>query len=309
MIKGLDKTGDMQKKYSRNFIIGVSFLVALALVYFGVNYLTGINVLKKQNTYVVLFEDVSGLYSSSPIYVNGFQVGLINSIKMHRNDNPMQFAVDINLEGNYKIPKGSHIEFGSDFLGSSTASIVVDQESSSYYMPGDTLMGKRQSDMMGSVGEMVPKADSLLLHLDSVVISLNKLLSSPIWHEALKGIGSTIASLDRSSKSLDKVMVALDKDVPEITNNIVGISNDLKEVTDELATLEIEKMFNTIDVTMENIEELTKKLNRDDSSIGKLMTDTQLHDSLTTTLSSVSQLLEDIRRDPQKYLSVKVKLF
>lgn len=299
----------MQKKYSRNLIIGVSFLVALALIYFGVNYLKGINVLKRQNTYVAIFDDVSGLFTSSPIYVNGFQVGLISNIKMHSNSNPIKFAVDINLEGDYKIPKGSHIEFGSDFLGSSTANIVVNTNSTDYYVPGDTLLGQREADMLGSVGNIVPRADSLLVHLDSVVISINKLMSSPLWQEALQGIGSTIASLDQGSNSLNKMMQNLNKDMPEITSNIAGITDDLKGVSNDLASLEIEKMFKSIDTTLENIESLTAKLNSDDSSIGKLMTDTQLHDSLTTTLSSVSQLLDDIRNDPKKYLSVRVKLF
>ena len=299
----------MQKKYSRNLIIGVSFLVALALIYFGVNYLKGINVLKRQNTYVAIFDDVSGLFTSSPIYVNGFQVGLISSIKMHSNSNPIKFAVDINLEGDYKIPKGSYIEFGSDFLGSSTANIVVNVDSRDFYVPGDTLLGQREADMLGSVGNIVPRADSLLVHLDSVVISINKLMSSPLWQEALQGIGSTIASLDEGSNSLNKMMQNLNKDMPEITSNIAGITDDLKGVTNDLASLEIEKMFKSIDSTLENIESLTAKLNNDDSSIGKLMTDTQLHDSLTMTLSSVSQLLDDIRKDPQKYLSVKVRLF
>lgn len=299
----------MQKKYSRNLIIGVSFLVALALIYFGVNYLKGFNVLKRQNTYVAIFDDVSGLFTSSPIYVNGFQVGLISNIKMHSNGNPIKFAVDINLEGDYKIPKGSYIEFSSDFLGSSTANIIVNANSNGFYVPGDTLSGQREADMFGSVSNIVPRADSLLVHLDSVVISINKLMSSPLWQEALQGIGSTIASLDAGSNSLNKMMHNLNKDMPEITNNIAGITDDLKDVTNDLASLEIEKMFKSIDSTLENIESLTAKLNSDDSSIGKLMTDTQLHDSLTTTLSSVSQLLDDIRKDPQKYLSVKVKLF
>lgn len=299
----------MQNKYSRNFIIGVSFLVALVLVYFGVNYLKGKNVLKKQNTYVALFEDVSGLYTSSPIYVNGFQVGLVSGIKMHSKVSPMIFAVDINLEGNYRIPKGSFIEFGSDLLGSSTANIIVDNDSREFYAPGDTLHGQRASDMMGSVSKIAPRADSLLVHLDSVVLAINKLMSNPLWEEALEGIGSTIKSLDEGSKSLNRVMTSLDNDIPEITSNIADISNDLKEFTSDLASLEIEKMFHSIDATIENIETLTAKLNNGDSSIGKLITDTQLHDSLTTTLSSVSQLLDDIRRDPQKYLSVKVRLF
>ncbi len=298
----------MQKKYSRNFIIGVSFLISLVLLYFGVNFLKGFNVLKKQNSYVVLFDDVSGLYSSSPIYVNGFQIGLVREIKMQRN-NPIQFAVDINLEGSFRIPKGSTVEFGSDLLGATAASIIVNTNTHELLQPGDTLLGKREEDMMNTVGKIVPRADSLLIHLDSAVIAINKLMSSPMWEQSLSSVGSTIAKLNESSINLNQIMVSLRKDLPGITENIKDISNDLRIVSNELAELDIEQVYNSINSTIENIDNLTSKLNSDDNSLGKLANNTQLHDSLTNTLSSVSNLLDEIRTNPKKYLTVKVRLF
>lgn len=298
----------MQNKYSKNFLIGVSFLVALVLVYFGVNFLKGVNVFKKQNTYVVVFDNVTGLYASSPIYVNGFQVGLVSDMKMLSN-NPVKFAVNINLEGNYRIPKGSTIEFGSDFLGATAASIIANTETDEYYVPGDTLFGKREADMMKMVAGVIPKADSLLIHLDSAVLSINELMNSELIVESLQGVKNIVGSLDEGTVKLNQLMVSLNKDVPEITNNISGITHNLKDISDDLNNMDLEKIYVSIDNTLENIEELVAKINRDDTSVGKLMNDTQLHDSLTNTLSSVSQLLDDIRQDPKKYLSVKVRLF
>ena len=185
-----------QGKFSRNFIIGVSFLIALVLLYFGVNFLKGTNILKKQNTYVVLFDDVTGLYPSSPVYVNGFQIGLVNVIKMNSTD-PIQFAVDINLEGDYRIPRGSYFEFGSDLLGASTVSLVANKEVSQLLIPGDTLYGRLKPGMMNSVANVAPKADSILTHIDSVVLTLNKLMSNPMWEQSIAGIGSTVAQLDQ----------------------------------------------------------------------------------------------------------------
>ncbi len=298
----------MKNNYSRNFIIGVAFLISLALFYFGVNFLKGVNVLKKQNTYVVLFEDVAGLYNSSPIYVNGFQVGLVSGMSMY-STNPIKFAVNINLEGDYRIPKGSIIEFSSDLLGSSAANIIVEKNSNEYYVPGDTLIGRGEADMMQSVSRLLPRADSLLVHLDSVVLGVDKLMNSPLWAESLSGIGATVKELNESSKGLTKLMVSLNKDVPGITNNVYEISNDLKDITSNLNSFDIEKLLNSVDVAISNIEELSAKINNDDSSLGKLINENHLHDSLTNTLSSVSSLLDDIRANPQKYLSVKVKLF
>jgi len=297
-----------QGKFSRNFIIGVSFLIALVLLYFGVNFLKGTNILKKQNTYVVLFDDVAGLYPSSPVYVNGFQIGLVNAIKMNSTD-PIQFAVDINLEGDYRIPRGSYFEFGSDLLGASTVSLVANKEVSQLLIPGDTLYGRLKPGMMNSVANVAPKADSILTHIDSVVLTLNKLMSNPMWEQSIAGIGSTVAQLDQSSKSVNAIMASIRKDLPTVTQNLTAVSNDLKDVTAELNSLELQKTFNSIDNTVENLKILSSKLTSTDNSLGKLTNDTQLHDSLTNTIHTATKLLEDIRENPERYLSIRVRLF
>jgi len=297
-----------QGKFSRNFIIGVSFLIALVLLYFGVNFLKGTNILKKQNTYVVMFDDVTGLYPSSPVYVNGYQIGLVNVIKMHSTD-PIQFAVDINLEGDYRIPQGSYFEFGSDLLGASTVSLVANKEVSKLLSPGDTLRGQQKQGMMNSVANVAPKADSILTHIDSVVLTINKLMSNPMWEQSIAGIGSTVAQLDESSKSVNAVMASIRKDLPTVTQNLTAVSNDLKEVTAELNSLELQKTFNAIDNTVENLKILSSKLTSTDNSLGKLTNDTQLHDSLTNTIQTATKLLEDIRENPERYLSIRVRLF
>lgn len=298
----------MQNKFNRNFIIGISFLIALVMLYFGINFLKGVNVLKKRNTYVVLFDDVSGLYPSSPIFVNGFQVGLVNNIKIHTN-HPILFAVDINLEGDYRIAKGSFFEFGSDFLGASAVSLIVDQNSYEYYTPGDTLSGQRASDVMSTVGRILPQAESLLVHLDSIATTMNKLVESPVWFSTLEGIEATVGELNASSQSLNKIMASLNTNLPPITGNLAQITDDLKGVSSNMAVLDFEKAYHSIDSTLNNINEFSSRLLNANNSLGKLTGDVQLHDSLTHTLSSVSKLLEEIRLNPEKYLSVKVRLF
>ncbi len=297
-----------QSKFSRNFIIGVSFLIALVLLYFGVNFLKGTNVLKKQNTYIAMFDDVLGLYPSSPVYVNGYQIGLVNAIRMH-SSNPIRFAVDINLEGNYRIPKGSYFEFGSDLLGASTVSLVANKDVSELLVPGDTLYGQQKQGMMNGVANIVPKADSILTHIDSVVMTLNKLMANPMWEQSITGIGSTVAQLDQSSKSINAITASLRKDLPTVTQNLTAVSNDLKDVTAELNSLELQKTFSSIDATVDNLKILSSKLTDTNNSLGKLTNDTQLHDSLTNTIHTATKLLEDIRENPERYLSIRVRLF
>ena len=255
-----------------------------------------------------MFDDVSGLYPSSPVFVNGFQIGLVNEIRMH-SSNPIKFAVDINLEGNYRIPKGSYFEFGSDLLGASTVNLVANEGVSVLLAPGDTLRGQQKLGMMNGVENIVPKADSILTHIDSVVLTLNKLMANPMWGKSIEGIGSTVNQLDQSSKNVNAIMASIKKDLPTVTQNLTAVSNDLKDVTAELNSLELQKTFNSIDNTVENLKTLSSKLTSADNSLGKLTNDSQLHDSLANTIHTATKLLEDLRENPERYLSIRVRLF
>lgn len=87
----------MKINLNRYAIIGLTFIASIAMIYFGINFLKGINVLKKQNQYYAVFDDVSQLLISSPVYVKGYQIGLINDIRMIGED-PLRFVVGINLK-------------------------------------------------------------------------------------------------------------------------------------------------------------------------------------------------------------------
>ncbi len=296
-------------KLSKNFIIGSSFVISIALLYFGINFLKGSNIFKKQQSYIALFDDITGLNTSSPVYVSGYQIGLVNDIKMH-SENPVKLAVEISLRGNYKIPKGSYFQFSSDFLGVSVVKLIVPENApAGIYVPGDTIPGKQAGDMLASVAGVMPKTDSLLTHIDKAVLSLNELLSSPLWLNSAEGINSTITQLNAGSKDLSALMQSLRKDIPAVTGNLANVSADLREISSEVNSMELEKTFASLEQTIDNLKTITGKINEQDNSLGKLTNSTELHDSLTNTLNTATKLLEDIRLNPEKYLSIRLRLF
>lgn len=297
----------MKTNLSRYALIGLAFIASIAMIYFGINFLKGINVLKKQNQYYAVFGDVSKLLISSPVYVKGYQIGLINSISM-MSDDPMLFAVGINLKEPLHITRGSYLEYGVDMFGASTVNLVM-VPSQVYLQAGDTLTGAKEIGLMDGVAKVMPKADSILLRIDSIVYSLNKLMAHPMWTQSLDGIGSTVTQLKRSSESLNRMVNALETDLPLISNNLTDVTADLKDISGELNQMDLTHTFTAIDETVNNLKMLTGKMNSNDNSLGLLMNDTKLHDSLNVTIDTATKLLEDIRQNPERYLSIKVRLF
>ena len=86
-------------------------------------------------------------------------------------------------------------------------------------------------------------------------------------------------------------------------------SSDLQEMTGKLNQMDIDSTYASIDETVNNLKRLTQKMNSSDNSICLLMNDTRLHDSLNVTIDTATKLLEDIRQNPERYLSIKVRLF
>lgn len=297
----------MKSNLSRNALIGLAFLASLFMIYFGINFLKGVNVFKNQNLYYAVFSDVSKLQISSPVYVKGYQVGLINNIKMINSD-PLEFLVGINMEEVIAIPEGSHLEYEIDLFGASTVNLVL-ATSDIYLQPGDTLLGEKEIGLIDGVAGVVPMADSILMRIDSIVYSLNKLVSNPAWESSIEGVGSTVDQLNNSSKSLNKIVGALENDLPQISQNLTDVSGDLKTVSSELSQMDLQRTYASIDETINNLKLITEKFNSDNNSMGLLLNDTRLHDSLNVTLDNATRLLEDIRVNPDRYLTIRLKLF
>jgi phospholipid/cholesterol/gamma-HCH transport system substrate-binding protein len=297
----------MNKKISRNALIGLAFLASLFMIYFGINFLKGVNVLKQQKQYYALFDDVTSLLLSSPVYVKGYQVGLISSITMAETD-PMRFAVAVSLEEEFPIPEDSYMEYGTDLFGASLATLVLGN-STTRLQPGDTITGKKVTGLMDGAAKLMPRADSIFLRIDSLLLSLHQIAAHPSWEESINGIGHTVNQLNQTSINLNRLMAALEKELPEISSNLLAVTGDLSKVSNEISAMDLNRTYAGIDETVNNLKLLSEKINSSDNSLGLLMNDTKLHDSLNVTIDTATKLLEDIRLNPGRYLSVKVSLF
>lgn len=297
----------MKKTFSRNAYIGLAFIISLVMLYFGINFLKGVNVFQQQHRYYTSLNDVTGLLISSPIHLQGFQIGLVNSIKME-NTSPVEFVVGLNFSKNIQIPIDSYIVYEVDVFGSSSVNLVMGT-SHQLMQPGDTLRGSRNQGVMGGISEIIPTTDAVLVNVDTFLTTMNELFSNPAWEKALTGITNTLDQLHQSSNYLNRIMSVIETDLVVFSSNISQISSNLKNISEGLEELELQNTLQHLDEMIGNLNSLTTNLNSQDSSLGRLMHDSSLHDSLMVTLNSATQLLDNIRQYPDRYLSVRVRLF
>lgn len=292
-------------KVSKEFKIGIAFLLAIFLLYYGISFLKGVNIFKSSDKYMVVFDDVSGLSISSPVTVNGLQVGLVNSMEMDPN-NPKRVIAYISLNKNVKIPRESNVVMDVSMLGSSTLILEPGAYENGFLTTNDTIIGSRKKGLMDTAGDMAPQIGDLLPKIDSILIGLQMLVNNPALtstmsnlDQSMGNINAITSDLAKSTKQLNATVTSLNKDVPTITGNLVSATNQFK-------TMDLNSTYRSIDSTMKNIESLSSKMNRKDNTFGLLFNDRQLYDSINSTMNNASILLKDVKENPSRYINVKV---
>ena len=296
----------MKKMFSKEVKIGIGFVVALFLLYTGINFLKGINIFKPANSYTVVFDDVTGLTLSSPVILNGYQVGLVYSMELDQQEEN-KVAVVLNLDKGVKITKGSKIKLDVSLMGSATVIIDKNPETQELYTSSDRIPGIRQLGMMESMSQTVlPQVGNLIPKIDSILSGVQLLVTNPALAQSLENVNVITSELTTASRQLNQMMTVMNKDIPKLANNMTTVSSDLAQVSGQFKTMDFQKSYQSIDSTLQNIQALTNKLNSKDNSVGLLMNDRQLYDSLVSTMGNASLLLKDVKEIPSKYINVKV---
>ncbi len=277
-------------------------IVAIGLFIFGLNYLRGISMLESSRSYYVNFTNINGLPTSSPVFANGYKVGIVRDIQYNYKELG-SVTVEVELDEEMRIPKGSKGELVTEMLGTVKMNLILNLESQSYLQPGDTLDGFANNGLMGVAETMVPKVEQLLPKMDSILSSLNRLLADPALTQTLHNAEQITANLNVTTHELNKLMK---NELPTITGNLTSISENINTITTNLKEVDYASTMKRIDSTLANIQTLTNKLNNKDNTIGLLFNDPTLYQNLSATTANASSLLEDLKAHPKRYVHFSI---
>ena len=308
----------MNPTSKKNVLIGLTVVVSICILYWGIEYLKGINLLKPANFYYAKFEKVNGLTVASPVTVNGFKVGQVREITYDYDTN--QISVELSFEKGLKIPDGSTITFSNELLGA--AALQLNLGASKTYMEvGSVIPTQMQGGLMDKVGnDMMPALVSILPKVDSIVGSVNQILANPAIAASVTRCDAITRELAACSAQLTELMASLNKAIPGMVHNANGVlananaltgdlrttTGNLNTITGNLKELPLDTTLNRINATLANVQRLTTKLNNENSSLGMLLNDKKLYQNATSTVASLDSLLQDVKKHPKKYVTIKV---
>ncbi|MDR1719958.1 MAG: MlaD family protein [Dysgonamonadaceae bacterium] len=293
----------MKRYFTKEVIIGIITIISLFILYFGFNFLKGINIFKPTNHYYVRMANVTELQKSCAVYVDGFKVGLVNDIR-YDYEHPGNIIVLISLEKGMKVQVGSYVELSSSLTGGASLSFKLNTHVTSYCHVGDTIEGVMKLGMMEQVAEeLLPQMKDLLPRLDTILYSIQKIVAHPVFFESLDNISRITANLEMTSGELNKIV---SNDIPVILRDFRTISSNVSQLTDNLNKVDLQSTMNLVNATVKNMEMATSQFNNKESSLGLLMNDRQLYDNLNSTANNASLLLEDLRKNPKRYVHFSV---
>lgn len=298
-------TNKIMAKISKEFKIGIAFIIAMFLLYYGISFLKGVNIFKPSDSFIVVFDDITGMTISSPVTLNGFQIGLVSSMELDPK-NQGRVITYLNMNKGVKIPKNSKLYLDVSMLGTATLILEPNTYVDEYISYNDTIHGIRKKGLMDAAGDLGPQVGVLIPKIDSILTGIQLLVSNPALAQSLENVNQITSDLTKSTKQMNAIMTKLNQDMPTITGNLASMSNDLSGFSKKVNSLDLESTYQSIDSTMKNIHLLSSKMATKDNSLGLLLNDRQMYDSINTTINNASLLLKDVKENPQRYINVKV---
>lgn len=298
--------------------IGILAVVAIALLVLGFNFLKGRTLFDRSRKLNAVFHTVNGLAVSNPVIVNGFQIGTVYKM-IEKDANLDSIIVTLNLDKDINIPVNSLAFINKDLLGTASLSIELGN-SASLVKNGDTINTHITTglvdDVKASLNPALNNVNNTLKSLDSVIEVIG-LIFDPTTKFNIQKI---ITNLTTSSASLQTLLNAQTGALAKTMNNLNQLTKNLADQKETInrtlsnldtasgnfANLKLDETISSLNKTVSELNGVVAKANSSDGSIGLLLNDKKLYQNLENTSRSLNILLDDLRVNPKRYVSISI---
>lgn len=296
------------KYFTKEVKIALAAIVAIVILFYGINFLKGFNLFSSKDVYYVDFQNVTGLTTSCPVYADGYSVGIVTKIDYDYQKSG-HVKVTIEVDKGMRIPKGSSAELATDMLGNTKLNLLLANNPRERCEPESSIPGGSKTGLMDEASTMIPVLQRMLPKVDSILTSVNALLKDPALAQTLHNAEATTAHLDRSSQQLEILMSTLNREVPTLTHKLGRVADNAEVMTAKLSALDfagtmsnVNHTIGRVDTTLFHIQTLTERFHKKDNTVGLLLNDPSLYNNLNETSQNASSLLKDLKEHPKRYV-------
>tara|TARA_R110000796_G_scaffold185330_2_gene302106 strand:+ start:195080 stop:196033 length:954 start_codon:yes stop_codon:yes gene_type:complete len=299
----------------REFKVGLFAVLMLASLYIGFNYLRGLDVFSPLNTYYVKYNNISGLSKGDRVILNGLNVGTVLERKFS-TDTYNEILVTLAIDKTIRMKEGTVARLAKpDILGGLEVQLILNQSGARVLESGDFLGG----EIDRGIAEMITEEGlSAANSLNSVVNKISEVL------EPFASRADTIAlAIDNFKYFSDKLVYMTDSvnmameqvklRIDYVTDSMVaamgGVTPLLAEYTklgEKMNAIDIESRLMRMDSVLLGTQEFIGRLNSNEGTLGKLMTNDSLYNALNSSMTDLDSLFIDLRENPKRYVHFSI---
>ncbi len=298
-------------KISREVKVAILVLSGIALFIYLFSFLSGEDLFTDTNSYYTEF-DYNALSPSSPVTVKGNKVGKIDEIKYDFETGKTRVSFSVNPK--LKFSKNSIIRLYETGLMGGNALAIVNTNDGEIAKPGDFIASEVQPGLITSLKSnfsgISSDLDSTIRSADTLMTNLNKI----VVDESDAGLKSTIAELNSTLKSFKTLSYSIqgvikdnDAKIASVLDNFEKTSKDLSELSADLKEVDLSKTVDNLNNTLTGIQDIMKRIDNSDGTIGKLLNDDSLYNNLEAASKEMQLLLLDIKLHPARYRRILSK--
>jgi phospholipid/cholesterol/gamma-HCH transport system substrate-binding protein len=296
-------------KLSKEFKVGLFMVVAITLLYFGFNFLKGIDFFSSSKKYYAFYENVDKLTESNQIYLNGLAVGRVSNIQIQQQKN--RVLVELDISSDIVLTDSSVALLNGELLGGRFIQLIVNQG-------GNVLKAKDtiNSDVAKGIMDFFQQnAEPVASNLTITLRNLNTILEGLARNTRridtmFLRLQNTPAILNRTLSSANSNIDGLSESFQAVAGNLNGTLQELKPTLSNFRTLsdslKMLQLNNTVTKAQQSLTKLNDALSRlsaGDNTVSKLMTEDSLYVNLNQLLNSVDSLARHFNRNPKHFMA------
>lgn len=234
-------------------------------------------------------DDASGLVKNSNVRMAGIPVGTIKDIKLENG----VARVEVVLKGDTPMTKSARVEIRPNgILGDKFVEIIGGDVRDPPLRSGDQIM---VVDDRASVDRLIGEISKITKSISQVADNIKAATEG----DKEKPLGRIVDNIERLTTDLADLSAERKDDLSEIVQNLRETTDTINElVNDEsqdgfkAAWKDALKSLKKIETSLDNVEQITGKINRGEGTIGKLVNDPETAEELNTAISGINNLLD-----------------
>lgn len=299
--------------------VGILVTAALAALIWGLNYLKGKDIFTSRNRYYAVYQDVDGLVTSNPVFMNGYRIGIVNRIDF-MPDQSGRLVVTLLIDNDVFVSRNSVAKiFSSDLIG--TKAMRIDLGNSKEVLQDeDTITAELEfsfAQQMGKqVGPLKDKSEHLIETIDSLASMLYLLFDPGTKNNLREGIGhlnNTLREVDQMMANDRSKLNIMLGNLSSITTNLQNnndqinrILTNIHSISDTLAAVNFNTTIQRADQTLMQMEQVLAKINKGQGTLGQMVNNDTLYQHLDQSARDLDLLLKDLKANPKRYVHFSV---